>query len=231
MDCPLLHDTSTTPELLRELRDAAVESNRVIASELGIPQSMAVTCVKPSGTVSKLVDSSSGMHPRYNKKYLQTVRMDNKDPLTKLMIACNVPNEPCLSKPDSTTIFSFMVSSSDKAVCRHDMTALEQLELWKMYQLNWCEHKPSVTIYVEEKEWVSVGAWVWENFDLISGISFLPKSDHSYRQAPWQDCTDEEYLAFPKVSVDWARLGEFELEDATTSAREYACAGGACELD
>ena len=221
-------------QTLERLRDVAVETNAAMAEQLGIPQSAAITCVKPSGTVSQLVDSASGIHARHNPYYIRTVRGDNKDPLTQFMIAQGVPNEPdAYGKHESTTVFSFPMKSPEGAVTRTDMTAIEQLELWLTYQRYWCEHKPSVTITVKEDEWLEVGSWVYKNFDEVSGISFLPHDDHVYKQAPYQDCTVEEYGAMLKQmpkSIDWSKLQEFEKEDTTSGGRELACTAGVCEV-
>jgi len=218
---------------LKDLRDETVKTNQEWAEKLGIPNSAAITCVKPSGTVSQLVDSASGIHARHNPYYIRTVRGDNKDPITKFMKAQGFPSEPDVTKPNHTTVFSFPMASPENAVCRTDMTALEQLELWKVYAQNWCEHKPSVTISVKEEEWVDTAAWVYENFDEISGISFLPFSDHTYKQAPYQDCTKEEYeemeSKMPK-NVDWSKLSEYEQKDFTVASQELACSAGVCEV-
>ena len=220
-------------ERLTELRNETVKTNKIWAEKLGIPDSAAITCVKPSGTVSQLVDSASGIHARHNPYYIRTVRGDNKDPITKFMKAQGFPSEPDVTKPNHTTVFSFPMASPENAVCRTDMTALEQLELWKVYAQNWCEHKPSVTISVKEDEWVDTAAWVYENFDEISGISFLPFSDHTYKQAPYQDCTKEEYeemeSKMPK-NVDWSKLSEYEQKDFTVASQELACSAGVCEV-
>ena len=234
MDNPLTNGTKIgLKELLEELRDVAYETNKEWADRLGIPHAAAITCVKPSGTVSQLVDSASGIHARHNPFYIRTVRADNKDPLCKLMQEMGFPNEPDVTKPDHTTVFSFPMKSPKDAVFRMDMSALEQLELWKTYQESWCEHKPSVTISVKEDEWVDVAAWVYENFDSISGISFLPFSEHVYRQAPYQDCTEEEYneaLEQMPKNVDWAELSKYESQDYTVSSQELACVAGGCEV-
>lgn len=218
---------------LQKLRDVAVQTNRDYAKSLGIDESAAITCVKPSGTVSQLVDSASGIHARHSSYYIRTVRGDNKDPLTQFLKESGIPSEPCVMKPDSTTVFSFPTKSPDGAVTRNDMDAIEQLELWKTYALNWCEHKPSVTITVRENEWLKVGAWVYDNFDICSGVSFLPHSDHTYAQAPYQDCDKAEYQAalakMPK-SIDWSKLSDYEKEDTTTGMQTLACASGACEI-
>jgi ribonucleoside-diphosphate reductase alpha chain len=203
-------------QTLEALRDVAVTANKAMADRLGIPQSAAITCVKPSGTVSQLVDSASGIHARHNPYYIRTVRGDNKDPLTQFMMSQGIPAEPDVMKPDSTT-----------------MSAIEQLELWLKYQRHWCEHKPSVTISVKEEEWMDVGSWVYEHFDEVSGISFLPFSEHTYKQAPYQDCTEEEYKemkAQMPASIDWSALQEFEKEDTTSGGRELACTAGVCEV-
>ena len=238
MDSDLLSGTSShlgknIGQTLESLRDTAVETNAAMAQQLGIPQSTAITCVKPSGTVSQLVDSASGIHARHNPHYIRTVRGDNKDPLTQFLVSEGIPAEPDVMKPDSTTVFSFPMASPRGAVTRTLMTALEQLELWLLYQRYWCEHKPSVTISVKENEWMDVGAWVYKHFDEVSGISFLPFSDHTYAQAPYQDCTEDEYenmLTKMPVSVNWSRLQEFEKEDTTSGGRELACTAGVCEV-
>ena len=234
MDNPLTNGSKgKLDELLEELRDVAYETNKEWAEKLGIPTSAAITCVKPSGTVSQLVDSASGIHARHNPYYIRTVRADNKDPLCKLMQEMGFPNEPDVTKPDHTTVFSFPMKSPNGAVCRTDMTALEQLNLWKTYADSWCEHKPSVTITVKEQEWVDVASWVYENFDSISGISFLPFSEHVYRQAPYQDCTEQEYKEALKTmpkNVDWAELSKYESQDYTVASQELACAAGGCEV-
>ena len=234
MDNPLTNGSKgKLDELLEELRDVAYETNCEWADKLGVPRSAAITCVKPSGTVSQLVDSASGIHARHNPFYIRTVRADNKDPLCKLMQEMGFPNEPDVTKPDHTTVFSFPMKSPNGAVCRTDMTAMEQLDLWKTYAESWCEHKPSVTISVKEDEWVDVAAWVYENFDSISGISFLPFSEHVYRQAPYQDCTEAEYKEALKTmpkDVDWAELSKYESQDYTVASQELACTAGGCEV-
>jgi ribonucleoside-diphosphate reductase alpha chain len=229
--------TSTTGEklqvLLEMLRDTAVTTNETMAKRLDIPQSTAVTCVKPSGTVSQLTDAASGIHARHNPFYIRTVRGDNKDPLTQFLISQGIPAEPDVMKPDSTTVFSFPMKSPMGAITRTQMNAIEQLELWLTYQRHWCEHKPSVTISVKESEWMGVGAWVYEHFDEVSGISFLPFSEHTYQQAPYQDIDEDEYKEFltkmPK-KVDWSKLQDFEKEDTTSGGRELACTAGVCEI-
>jgi len=234
MDNPLMTNSNKGLEkTLEHLRSIAVSTNAEWAELLGIPASASISCVKPSGTVSQLVDSASGIHARHSPYYIRTVRGDNKDPLTQFMIDQGIPNEPCVMKPDSTVVFSFPVKSPSQAVTRNDMTAVEQLELWLTYQRHWCEHKPSVTISVRDSEWMAVGAFVYKYFDEMSGVSFLPHSDHTYQQAPYQDCTKEEYedmLGKMPDSIDWERLNEYENEDNTVSMQTMACSGDSCEI-
>jgi len=234
LDCPVLSpDNSNLIVNLQALRDVAVETNKKIAKDLGIPQSTAITCIKPSGTVSQLVDSASGIHARHNPFYVRTVRGDNKDPLTQFMKDAGIPAEPDVMKPDSTTVFSFPMKSPSGAITRTEMSAIEQLDYWLLFQRHWCEHKPSVTISVKEHEWMRVGAWVYDNFDEVSGISFLPFSEHTYKQAPYQDIKEEEYNTLAKAmptTIDWSRLQEFEKEDTTSGSKELACTAGVCEI-
>jgi ribonucleoside-diphosphate reductase alpha chain len=218
---------------LERLKDVAISTNAEWAERLNIPASAAISCVKPSGTVSQLVDSASGIHARHSPYYVRTVRGDNKDPLTKFMIDKGVPNEPCVMKGDTTTVFSFPVKSPSGAITRNDMTAVEQLEMWLTYQRSWCEHKPSVTISVRDSEWMEVGAFVYKYFDEMSGVSFLPHSDHTYQQAPYQDCTKEDYeelLSIMPKAIDWSELSEYENEDNTAGSQTMACSGDTCEL-
>ena len=225
--------SNPSKKVLNKLRDTAVQTNRDYAEQFGISASAAITCVKPSGTVSQLVDSASGIHARHSEYYIRTVRGDNKDPLTQFLTDAGIPAEPCVMKPDSTTVFSFPTKSPDNAVTRNDMTAIEQLELWKTYALEWCEHKPSVTITVRDEEWMNVGAWVFDNFDICSGVSFLPHSDHTYAQAPYQDCdkaTYKEAAAKMPKKIDWAKLSEYEMEDNTSGAQTLACSSDGCEV-
>jgi len=218
---------------LEHLRTVAVDTNAEWADRLGIPRSTAITCVKPSGTVSQLVDSASGIHARHSPYYIRTVRGDNKDPLTQFMKDKGIPNEPCVMKGDTTTVFSFPVKSPPFSVTRNDMSALEQLETWLIYQRSWCEHKPSVTISVRDEEWMEVGAFVYKYFDEMSGVSFLPHTDHTYQQAPYQDCSMEEYFdlsqKMPKT-IDWSQLSEYEQEDNTAGMQTMACSGDVCEI-
>jgi len=222
-----------TAKVLEELKSVAVETNKEWAAKIGIPQSASVTCVKPSGTVSQLTDAASGIHARHNPYYVRTVRGDKKDPLAIMMADMGFPCEDDVMKPDHTLVFSFPMKSPDQAVFRTDMTAIEQLELWKVYQDAWCEHKPSVTISVKEDEWMDVGAWCYKYFDYMSGVSFLPFSDHTYRQAPYQDCSEDEYqklLGEMPKNVDWSLLSNYESTDLTLGAQEMACAAGGCEI-
>ena len=234
MDNPLLTAKNKgLNETLAHLRKVAVDTNAEFADKLGIPVSAAITCVKPSGTVSQLVDSASGIHARHSRFYVRTVRGDNKDPLTQFMKDQGIPHEPCVFKGDTTTVFSFPQRSPNKAVTRNDMTAIEQLEMWLAYQRNWCEHKPSVTISVRDSEWLEVGAFVYKHFDEMSGVSFLPHSDHTYQQAPYQDCSEREYKELLKLmpkSIDWSKLSEYEQEDNTVAMQTMACSGDSCEI-
>ena len=221
------------PQLLQELREEAVKTNKEWATKLGINQSVAITCVKPSGTVSQLVDSASGIHARHNPHYVRTVRADKKDPLAKMMYDQGFPCEDDVTKPEHTWVFSFPVKGPKNGVYRKDMSAVEQLELWKVYQENWCEHKPSVTISVKENEWLEVGAWVYKHFDFMSGVSFLPFSEHTYKQAPYQDIKKEEYeILLDKMpkEVEWSKLSEYEKTDMTIGSQELSCSAGGCEI-
>ena len=234
MDHGLLSRNIDSKRWLEEMRDEAVETNSTYARLLGIRTSSAITCVKPSGTVSQLVDAASGIHARHSQYYIRTVRGDNKDPLTDLMKQANIPNEPDMMKPENVTVFSFPMESPKNAVMRTDMSAIEQLELWKTYAIHWCEHKPSITVSVKEHEWMNVGAWVYDNFDIASGVSFLPFSEHTYQQAPYQEIDEAQYSIekerFKDISLDWDKLSDFEKEDYTTGSRELACTAGACEV-
>ncbi len=236
MDCKVTNGKGphgSLPAVLKDLKSMAVKTNKEFAEKLGINQSVAVTCVKPSGTVSQLTDAASGIHARHNPYYIRTVRGDKKDPLTKMMVDAGFPVEDDAMNPSHTSVFSFPMKVDNGAVFRTDMSAIEQLELWKTYQECWCEHKPSVTISVKENEWLEVGAWVYENFNYMSGVSFLPFSEHTYKQAPYQDCTKEEYEVLldkmPEV-VEWNKLAEYEQTDMTIGAQELACAAGFCEI-
>ena len=220
-------------ETLDRLREYAVETNIEEAGKIGIPASAAVTCVKPSGTVSQLVGVSSGMHPWHSKYYVRTVRGDKKDPLTNFLKDSGIPAEDDFMKPQDTTVFSFPVKSPSYAITRDRLTAIDQLEIWLTYQRHWCEHKPSITVSVKEDEWMEVGAWVYKHFDEVSGISFLPYSDHSYVQAPYQEVDEAAYnelLAKMPESINWEALSLYELEDTTTGTQALACVSGECEI-
>ena len=234
MDNPLMTlNNNGLEKTLEHLRNVAVNTNNEWAERLGIPVSAAITCVKPSGTVSQLVDSASGIHARHSHYYIRTVRGDNKDPLTQFMTDQGIPSEPCVMKPDTTVVFSFPVKAPDNAVVTEDMTAIEQLELWLAYQRNWCEHKPSVTINVRKDEWFEVGAFVYKHFDEMSGVSFLPYNEHTYQQAPYQEVGKSDYetlLTAMPDNIDWARLSEYEKEDTTKSSQTFACTGEVCEM-
>jgi ribonucleoside-diphosphate reductase alpha chain len=220
---------------LSTLRQIAIDTNKEWSSAIGIPQSMATTCVKPSGTVSQLVDAASGIHARHSPYYIRTVRADKKDPLAHMMVDMGFPVEDDVTKPDNTYVFSFPIKSPENAIYRTDMAAIEQLELWLTYQNGWCEHKPSITVSVKEHEWPEVGAWCWKHFDRLSGVSFLPFSDASYQQMPYQDCSKEQYeelLSRMPDNVDWSKLSEYENRDMTIGSQELACsaAAGGCEI-
>ena len=234
LDNPMMasKDKKILRVVLEDLKAEAVKVNKDWAEKLGINPAAAITCVKPSGTVSQLTDTASGIHPRHNQYYIRTVRADRKDPLCQMMIDMGFPAEPCVMKPDHTMVFSFPMKA-EGSVTRNDLTALEHLDLWLTYQRHWCEHKPSITITVREHEWMDVGAWVYNHFDEVSGISFLPHSNHSYRQAPYQDCTKEEYekaLAAMPTNIDWSQLKNYEKEDKTVGTQSFACSGDKCEL-
>lgn len=231
MDNPLT--ANPDPAMLEELRNHAINVNSKWAKELGINPSAAITCVKPSGTVSQLVDSSSGIHPRFARFYTRTVRSDKRDPLYLFMQQEGFPVEDELFHPDSTAVFSFPMEAPKSAVLVEDVSAISQLELWKTYANHWCEHKPSITVYVKEHEWLAVGDWVYNNFDTLSGVSFLPYSDHIYKQAPYQQLTKEEYERAKEEmpgEVDWSKLSHFEKEDMTVNTKELACVAGQCEI-
>ena len=225
--------TSGLAERLEQLKLVAVETNKAWAEKLGISQSTAITCVKPSGTVSNLVDSASGIHARHSDYYIRTVRADKKDPLAKMMIDAGFYAEADVMRPEHTWVFSFPQKAPKGCITRNQRTAIEQLEFWRTYQDHWCEHKPSATIYVKEDEWLDVGAWIYRNFDKVSGLSFLPNSEHIYQQAPYQDLTKSEYEEWVKkmpTNVDWSKLSDYELTDHTTGTQELACSAGVCEI-
>lgn len=240
MDHPVLNGTYTIEEEsglevdlalnLERLRDHARSVNEEWAEKLGIPPSASITCVKPSGTVSQLVDSASGIHARHNPYYIRRIRMDKKDPIYSFLKDSGVPCEDEAFRPESTAVFSFPMKAPDGAVCRKDKTAIEQLELWLIYQRYWCEHKPSITVSVRDEEWLEVGAWVYNHFDEMSGVSFLPFSDHTYVQAPYEDLTEEEYLLLNKdYNINWKDF--YEEDDNTSGSQSLACTAGNCEVN
>jgi ribonucleoside-diphosphate reductase alpha chain len=219
------------PKMLERLRDVSRTTNEEYAKQFDIQPSASITCVKPSGTVSQLVDSASGIHARHNNFYIRRIRMDKKDPIYDYLKSMGVSVEDEVFRPDSTAVFSFPMKAPKNAILRNDKTAIEQLEIWLIYQRHWCEHKPSVTISVKDDEWPEVGSWVWKHFDEISGVSFLPYSNHTYQQAPYEDCSEEEYkeqLAKTPSRIDWADF--LEQEDNTTGQQTLACTAGACEI-
>ena len=234
MDCKLLNTTNVAlDQTLRTLRAHAVKTNIIFAHKFGINRAAAVTCIKPEGTSSQLNNSSSGIHPRHSPYYIRTVRANTNDPITSFMMDQGIPYEPCAMQPDTTVVFSFPTKSPDNAICRNDMTAIEQLELWLTYQRHFTCHKPSITVSVSDDEWDKVGDWVYDHFEEMSGVSFLPRDNHTYAQAPYQDITKEEYteawLDFPS-SIDWDALALYERGDTTTGSQELSCTAGQCEI-
>ena len=234
MDNPIMTIANKGLEnTLGHLKQIAVDTNATWAKRLDIPVSTAISCVKPSGTVSQLVNSSSGIHARHSAYYIRTVRGDNKDPLTKFMAEQGIPNEPDVMKPDQTTVFSFPMKAPEGAVTTSDMSAIQQLEMWLAYQRSWCEHKPSVTINVKKDEWFEVGAFVYRHFDEMSGVSFLPFNEHTYQQAPYQECDETAYEILTDVmpkAIDWSKLSGYEQEDNTAGSQTLACSGDSCEI-
>jgi ribonucleoside-triphosphate reductase len=221
-------------KVLSDLREKAVNTNIAEAGKIGIPASAAVTCVKPSGTVSQLVGVSSGMHPWHSQYYTRTVRGDKKDPISTFLKEVGIPVEDDVMKPNDTYVFSFPVKAPEGAILRNDLTAIEHLNTWLVYQRAWCEHKPSITVSVKEDEWMEVGAWVYKHFDEVSGISFLPHSDHTYKQAPYQETTEQEYndlLSRMPKTIRWEDLSFYETEDGTSGTQTLACSSdGNCEI-
>jgi ribonucleoside-diphosphate reductase alpha chain len=234
MDNPLMTTKNQGLEkTLEHLKNVAISTNAEWSQHLGIPVAAAITCVKPSGTVSQLVDSASGIHARHSPYYIRTVRGDNKDPLTQFMKDQGIPSEPCVRKPNTTTVFSFPMKSPDNAVVTEDLSAIDQLKMWLAYQRHWCEHKPSVTINVKSNEWFEVGAFVYEHFDEMSGVSFMPYNEHTYQQPPYQDCSKTDYetlLAVMPSAIDWSKLSGYEQEDNTSGSQTLACSGDSCEI-
>ncbi len=232
MDNVLTYSTKGLHLRLNELKQIAIDTNKEWSEKLGIQQSTAITCVKPSGTVSQLVNSASGIHPRHNDYYIRSVRGSNDDPITRFMKDYGIPNEPDVMNPEKTTVFYFPIKA-EGSITRKDLTAIDHLELWKLYQEYWCEHKPSITVNVKEEEWPEVGAWVYNNFDILSGVSFLPMNEHSYVQPPYGDCTKEEYeelLAKMPKSINWDELSFYEKEDNTSGMQTLACSADGCEV-
>ncbi len=219
---------------LEEVRNYTVEVNEEWADKLGINKAAAITCNKPSGTVSQLTNSASGIHARHSQYYLRTVRTDKKDPLYQFMQSVGIYCEDDVMKPDSGAVFYFPIKSEDGCITRNHISAIKQLEVWLTYQRYWCHHKPSVTINVREEEWPEVGAWVWKHFDELSGVSFLPHSDHTYQQAPYQEISEQEYLEWvskhPIPDIDWTELAKFEKEDTTKNTQTLSCSAGVCEI-
>ena len=235
MDHPVLNGSKGDVMLkawLNEMRETAIKTNRLWAKRLKINPSTAITCVKPSGTVSQLALCSSGIHPAFSEMYVRTVRQDNKDPMTQFLKDQGVPNEPCVMKPDTTTIFSFPIKGSKQSVCRDDVGALEQLRIWKLYQEHWCEHKPSITVYYKDDDFFAVAQWCWDNWDMLSGISLLPYDNGTYRQAPYTAITADQYKELAKAmpKIDWSQFPSYEVTDTTTGSQELACTGGVCEI-
>jgi ribonucleoside-diphosphate reductase alpha chain len=224
-------DNPELPAILERLKAVAVETNAKYAADIGINVSAAITCVKPEGTASQLTGTASGIHPQHSQYYIRRVRSDNKDPLTTFLKNAGFPAEPCVMKPDSTTVFSFPMSTDEGAVLREHIDALQHLKLWLAFQRHWCEHKPSVTISVKEEEWPAVGAWVWEHFDEITGVSFLPYDGGTYRQAPYEEIDAEQYkqmVASMPADIDWD--GFIEVTDNVEGVQMLSCTAGACEI-
>jgi ribonucleoside-diphosphate reductase alpha chain len=224
-------DDADLPARLERLRNVAVNTNAEFADAVGINRSVAVTAVKPEGTVSQLCSTASGIHPQHSKYYIRRVRADNKDPLTQFMIQSGFVAEPCVMKPDSTTVFSFPVAVADGALLRDDLSALQHLKLWLLFQRHYCEHKPSVTISVKENEWMDVGAWVYKHFDEVTGVSFLPMDGGTYKQAPYEECSEETYNQLKMLvpeSVDWSNFKEYD--DNVEGVQTLSCTAGGCEI-
>ena len=225
-------ESNNLAEILQQLKEVAIDTNKEFSEKLGISQSTAITCVKPSGTVSQLTDSASGIHARHSQYYVRTVRGDKKDPITQFMMEKNIPWETDLWN-NNNAVFSFPVKSPEGCITRNDMTALQQLEFWKIYADNWCEHKPSITVSVGAEEWLEVGNWIYKNFNIASGLSFLPRSEHVYQQAPYQECTAEAYSDFESTmtkEIDWTELTKDENDDNTVGSQTFACSGDSCEI-
>jgi ribonucleoside-diphosphate reductase alpha chain len=233
LDNPLLNSANDLdlPKRLEALRDVAISTNASLAAELGINVSAAITCVKPEGTVSQLTGTASGIHPQHSSYFIRRVRSDNKDPLTAFLKNSGFPSEPCVMKPDSTTVFSFPMKVEKGAVLREDLSAIEHLRLWLIFQRHWCEHKPSVTISVNENEWPAVGAWTWEHFDEVTGVSFLPTDLGTYRQTPYEAIDEDTYaqlVAGMPTEINWEAMSE--NTDNVEGAQMLSCTAGACEI-
>jgi len=233
LDNTLLNNPDSTelPAILEGMKNVAIDTNAEFADAIGINRSAAITAIKPEGTVSQLTGTASGIHPQHSQYFIRRVRSDNKDPLTDFLKAQGFPAEACVMKPDSTTIFSFPMRVEKGAVLREDLNAIKHLRLWLLFQRHYCEHKPSVTISVNENEWPEVGAWVWNNFDEITGVSFLPMDGGTYRQAPYESMTEFEYhdmVASMPLGIDWDKL--VEGTDNVEGAQTLACTAGACEI-
>jgi ribonucleoside-diphosphate reductase alpha chain len=233
---PVLNGSQGVEKLsqwLDELREYSVVVNAEWAKKIGINPASAITCVKPSGTVSQLVNASSGMHPWHSQYYARTIRGDMKDPITAFLVDMGIKNEPDVMKPNDTMVFTFPIAAPEGATLRQDLTAIQHLDIWLAYQRHWAEHKPSITVSVKENEWMAVGAWVYEHIDEMSGVSFLPYSEHTYQQAPYQEISKQEYellLAETPKDLDWKWLEIYETFDGTTSVQDLACVAGACEI-
>jgi len=233
LDNPLLNSAYDLdlPKRLEELKNVAIDTNARMANDLGIPVSAAITCVKPEGTVSQLTGTASGIHPQHSQYYIRRVRSDNKDPLTNFLKSQGFPSEPCVMKPDSTTVFSFPQKVGEGAVLREDLSAVEHLDLWLVFQRHWTEHKPSITVSVNEDEWPKVGAWVWEHFDECTGVSFLPMDGGTYRQAPYEEIAHLEYenlMDTMPTDIDWESF--IEYSDNVEGVQMLSCTAGNCEI-
>ncbi len=223
------------PELLRKLKEEAVEVNKIYAERFGVNPSTCITCVKPSGTLSQLVDAASGMHPRHSKYYIRRVRISASDPLWKMLKDQKVPYHPEIGQIDglaTTYVLEFPVKAPEGAICRNDLTALDQLEYWKTIKLNFTEHNPSVTVSVGEDEWIAVANWLYNNWDILGGLSFLPREDYVYSLAPYEAITEERYndLAANFPEIDYSQILAYEKDDETYGSRELACTAGQCEI-
>lgn len=222
-----------TERFLDSLREYAVEVNRIESQVIGTDQSMAVTTVKPAGTTSQLTMTSSGIHPWHSKFYIRRVRGDNKDPMTQMLKDIGIPNEPDVTKEKDITVFSFPIAAPKNAITQDSLGAIAHLEVWKMFRNHWTEHNPSITVSVKDGEWIDVAAWVYKNFDQISGVSFLPALDHTYRQAPYEAITEDNYKDLVKSmpsTIDWSGLASYERVDSTKGTQELACSAGVCEI-